>query len=95
MAERIVSLIPAAVLVGLPTAAHSIIDTRERVAVAVATVVQTGDMHNLSGLGPHLDELPSSPGMRLAISAIAAAAVVEDKLPELLPRVIRRAVPTS
>jgi pimeloyl-ACP methyl ester carboxylesterase len=95
VAERIVSLIPAAVLVGLPTAAHSIIDTRERAALAVATVVQTGDMHRLAGLGTELDELPNSPRMRLAISAIAAAAVVEDKLPALLPRVIRRAVPTS
>jgi proline iminopeptidase len=95
VAERIVSLIPGAVLVGLPTAAHSIIDTRERAAFTVAKAVQTGEADKLSGLGPELDELPTSPAMRLAITAIAAAAVVEDKVPALLPRVIRRAAPTS
>ena len=62
MAERIASLIPDAVLVRLPTAGHSVLDTRERAALAVIEAVRNDDIGRLPALAPELDALPGRPG---------------------------------
>lgn len=81
VAEQIASLIPGAVLVRLPTTGHSALDTRERAVIAVAHAVVNGDLERLSAAGPALDALPTRPAMRMLVSAISAAAVVEGALP--------------
>ena len=58
VAERIASLIPGATLVRLPTAGHSVLDTRERAAFAVIEAVRNGDIATLSAMAPALDALP-------------------------------------
>jgi proline iminopeptidase len=82
VAERIVALVPDAVLVPMPTAGHSMLDTRERAALAVIDAVCHGAAEQLSAVAPELDALPGRAGLRLAMSAIAAAAVLESTLPD-------------
>lgn len=84
VADQIASLIPRAVLVRLPTAGHSALDTRERAALAVIQAVWSGDISGLPALAPALDELPENVSMRLMVTAITAAAAVEEKLPAIL-----------
>lgn len=86
VAERIAALIPGAVLVSLPTAGHSVLDTRERAAFAVIEAVRSDGTANLPTLALDLDSLPGQPGLRLLISAISAAAAVESALPSVLHR---------
>ena len=81
VAERVTALVPGAVLVRLPSAAHSIIDFRERAAFEVIAAVQRGGQDTLSLRGDELDGLPTHPVLRLLISAIAAASAVENVLP--------------
>ena len=88
VAERIASLIPGATLVRLPTAGHSVLDTRERAAFAIIDAVRNDDIGRLSG--PELDALPSRPALRMLVSAISAAAAVESALPAAVPRVVQR-----
>jgi proline iminopeptidase len=91
IAERIASLIPGAVLVRLATAAHSVLDTRERAALTIATTVGAGEHYRLAAQAAILDRLPGRPAMRLLVSAIAAAATVEGALPggkTCLPRAL-------
>ena len=90
VADRIASLIPAAVLMRLPTAGHSVLDTRERAAFAVVEAVRNDEIANLPALAPKLDTLPTRPALRLLVSAISAAAAVESALPSALPRAVRR-----
>jgi proline iminopeptidase len=86
IAERIASLIPDAVLVRLATAAHSIIDTRERAAMEVIKAVNAGDHHRLPAQAATLDRLPGRPALRVMVSAIGAAAAIEAVLPTIGPR---------
>lgn len=81
VAQRITSLIPDAVLVTLPTAGHSIVDTRERAALAVMEAASDDDVTRLARLGPVLDALPGRFALRLGVAAIAAAAIAEGALP--------------
>lgn len=90
VAEQIVSLIPDAVLVDLPTAGHSVIDVRERAALDIVEVLYGGDISTLSARGKQLDAVPASLGIRLLIAGLSAAAVVESALPAAIPKVVRR-----
>ena len=88
VAERIASLIPGATLVRLPTAGHSVLDTRERAAFAIIDAVRNDEIGRLSA--PELDALPGRPALRLLVSAISAAAAVESALPAAVPRAMQR-----
>ncbi|MBU3749061.1 MAG: alpha/beta hydrolase [Mycobacterium sp.] len=85
VADRIAELLPAPALVRLPTAGHSILDTRERAALHIAGQVCAGRVGDLPAQGPVLDALPASAELRLMGWAIEAAARVEAALP-LAPR---------
>jgi proline iminopeptidase len=84
VAERVSSLIPVSVLVRLPTAAHSALDTRERAALQIAKAVTDGDITGLPTRGEELDTLPGNTAVRLLVSAIAAAAAIESAVPKSL-----------
>lgn len=90
VADRVAGLIPDATLVRLPTAGHSILDTRERAARQVATVVREGSVGVLKAQGEELDSLPSSPEVRLMELTIDAAARVEGALPAVVQRLVPR-----
>ncbi|MCW2651626.1 MAG: proline iminopeptidase [Mycobacterium sp.] len=90
VAQRIASLIPHAVLVSLPTAGHSILDSRERAAVAIAQAVRDGQIEQLPARAAELDAITGTPAVRLLIGAIRAAVAVEAALPAALPRALQR-----
>lgn len=91
VAERIASLIPGAVLVTLPTAAHSILDSRERAALLIAKMVCDGRTDALGAQGDALDRIPGPSWIRATVAAIGAAATVEAKVPRVVPRLVHRA----
>ena len=93
VAMRIADLVAAPALVRLPTAGHSILDTREQAALRIAGRVCDGRVADLPAQGQELDELPAPPELRLVGWAIEAAARVEGALPAL-PRLLPRP-PTS
>lgn len=90
VADRIAGLVSGAVLVSLPTAGHSILDTREPAALQILTEVCAGRIERLSGQGEELDRLPVRPGLWLMGSAIEVAARIEAVLPVALPRLLPR-----
>ncbi|OFB36604.1 alpha/beta hydrolase [Mycolicibacterium sp. (ex Dasyatis americana)] len=77
VAERIAALVPGAVLVRMPTVAHSVLDTREQAAFAVIRAVRDGAAEQLSATADELDDLPSRGVIRVAVSAIAVATALE------------------
>lgn len=86
VARRIAELIPDAALVTLPTAGHSIVDTRERAALAImeamsGDTVSNEDAARLARLGPVLDALPGTLAVRVGVATIVAAALAEGALP--------------
>lgn len=81
VAREVASLIPGATPVGLPTAGHSVLDTRERAALRIARAVARGDIAGLPSQTAELDELPVNPALRLLFSWVGAAASVERILP--------------
>ena len=87
IAARVAALIPGAVLVTLPTAAHSLHDTRERAALRVAETVFTGresvvpELVGLAGRGAELDALPANASVRLAGVALTAVSTAEQLIP--------------
>jgi proline iminopeptidase len=89
VADLIAELVAAPALVRLPTAGHSILDTRERAALRIAGQVCDGRAGDLPAQGQVLDELPASPELRLLGLAIEAAARVEGVLPAM-PRLLPR-----
>lgn len=89
VARRIADLIPDSVLVVLPTAGHSVIDTRERPALEIVKAVYAGTMHELPGRAAELDAAPSPLPFRLLVWGIGAAAVAESAIPAVLPRAVR------
>jgi proline iminopeptidase len=96
VADRIVSLIPGAVLVRLPTAGHSVLDSREPAALQIAKAVADGEIDALPARAAALDALPGGPAIRLLVAAIDAALAVESVVPAIVPRLMRRdAVATS
>lgn len=93
VAERIADLIPGAALVRLPTAGHSVLDTRERAALRIAADTCAGLTSRLPAQGEALDRLPVAPAVRLMGLAIESAARVEAAVPAALRRLMGR--PTS
>jgi len=89
VAHHIAQLIPDSVLVELPTAGHSVIDTRERAALEVVMAVNAGAMHDLPRRAAELDAAPSLLSVRLLVWAIAAAAAAESAVPSAVPRAVR------
>ncbi|OCB58064.1 alpha/beta hydrolase [Mycobacterium vulneris] len=86
VAERIAALVPDAVLVRMPTVAHSVLDTREQAAFAVIRAVCDGVAEQLSATADELDDLPARGVIRAAVAAIAAATVLEAVMPAGRPR---------
>ncbi|SPM41484.1 hydrolase [Mycobacterium numidiamassiliense] len=83
VAQRVASLIPGAVLVGLPTMGHSALDSRESAALAVARAVTRGETARLAGQESMLDALAPRPAMRLLWKAVEVAAIAEGAMPAL------------
>ena len=81
VAERITGLLPSATLVRLPTAAHSMLDTREDAAVRIITETAGGRPETLSARGEELDALPPGTSARLIQTALTVAAPVAAVLP--------------
>ncbi len=91
VARRIATLIPDAVLVELPTAGHSVIDSRERPATEIVTAVYAGRIGDLPSQSAMLDAEPGAWPFRLLVWGIGAAAVAESVVPSVLPRAVRSA----
>jgi proline iminopeptidase len=90
VAERIASLLPNAVLLMLPSMAHSALDFREPAALAIAGAVWRGEIDRLAAQAPTLDALPARPALRLLWKAIDVAAAAEAVLPVVPPGLVRR-----
>lgn len=82
VADRIVELVPDGTLVRLPTAAHSLLDTRENAALHVITEVVEGRGQALPRQAAELDALPPGVSMR----ALGLALSVAPRLASVLPR---------
>ncbi|MBJ7338002.1 alpha/beta fold hydrolase [Mycolicibacterium sp.] len=95
VADRIVDLIPDAVLVDLPSSGHSIIDTKENSALDVVQSVYAGSISELASRSEELDAAPSPVGVRLLKKAISAAAAAESVVPSVVPRAVRHVTSTS
>ena len=93
VARRVASLLPNAVLLTLPTMAHSALDFREPAALAVAAAVCRGELDGLAAQAPLLDALPARPEVRLLWKAVEVAAAAEQALPT--PALLRRRVRTA
>ncbi|QUR68479.1 alpha/beta hydrolase [Mycobacterium spongiae] len=89
VAERIVTLLPNAVLLALPSMAHSALDFREPAALAIAAAVCRGELDGLAGQAPILDALRARMVVRLLWKAVDVAAAAEGVLPAL-PQLRRR-----
>ena len=94
VAERIVALVPNAVLVKLPTLAHGALDSREPAALAVAGAVCRGEFDGLAERGEALDALPPRPALRLLVKALDVAVAAEATLPTPPRRLVRRLAAT-
>ncbi len=94
VAERIVSLIPDALLVLLPSMAHSALDSRENAALEIAAAVESGQLHELVKDSTTLDTLPERPALRLLTTTIGAAIAIEGALP-LLSALSRNPLPSA
>jgi pimeloyl-ACP methyl ester carboxylesterase len=81
VARRIAGLIPGAVLVELPSAGHSVLDVRERAALAIVAAVRAGAADILPDRAAELDALPAKVVLRLAMSALTAATLAESAVP--------------
>ncbi|MGZ4576310.1 MAG: alpha/beta fold hydrolase, partial [Mycobacterium sp.] len=90
VAERVASLLPNAVLLKLPSMAHSALDFREPTALAIARAVWRGELDELAAQAPALDALPARPEVRLLWKAIELAATIEGALP--VPAPLRRRI---
>jgi pimeloyl-ACP methyl ester carboxylesterase len=83
VAERVVSLLPNAVLLALPTMAHSALDFREPAALTIASTVWRGELDGLAAQAPALDAMPARPPVSLLWKAIEVATAIEHALPAL------------
>jgi proline iminopeptidase len=86
VAQRVASLLPRAVLLPLPTAAHGVLDEREPAALAIAAAVSRGEFDQLGEQAATLDALPPRPAVRLLSKAIDVAITAEHAIPPLLHR---------
>ncbi len=94
VARRVAELIPDSVLVELPTAGHSILDTREQAALQVCLAASGGHVHELGSRSAELDALRANLTIRLLVRGISFAARAESVVPDAVPRVMRQ-TPTS
>lgn len=94
VARRVAELIPDSVLVELPTAGHSILDTREQAALQICLAASGGHVHELGSRSAELDALPANLTIRLLVRGISFAARAESVVPDAVPRVMRQ-TPTS
>lgn len=90
IARRIAGLIPASALVELPTAGHSILDTRERAALRICRAVRDGTIRELPCRAAELDALPANLTVRLMVHAVTLAAKAEAVVPDAVPRAVRQ-----
>ncbi|WP_059017368.1 alpha/beta fold hydrolase [Mycobacterium sp. M26] len=90
VADRVAELIPGSVLVRLDTTGHSVLDSRERAALRIASAVAAGRAASLPAQASALDAMPAPPALRLMVSAIGTAARVEAALPEVVPKLVGR-----
>jgi proline iminopeptidase len=90
VARQVADLIPEATLVTLPSAGHSVLDTRERAALEVIGALRTGAVETLADRGTELDSMPVNPLVRAAVTVIAAASAAESRLPAAVPRIVSR-----
>lgn len=86
VAQRAAALVPGAVLMKLPTMAHSALDFREPAALHIAAAVCRGDLDGLAARAPALDALPPRPSIRLLWKAIEVVAIAEAVVPTLPAR---------
>ncbi len=93
VAQRIADLIPDSVLVELPTAGHSILDTREHAALQICKAVSAGALRELPSRSAELDALSANLSVRLLVRAIAVAARAESVIPDVVPRAVRQVIP--
>ncbi|MCX2934087.1 alpha/beta fold hydrolase [Mycobacterium sp. CVI_P3] len=91
VADRVAGLIPGSVLVRLATTGHSVLDSKERAALRIASVLAAGRQADLPEQAGALDAMPTRPALRLMVSAIGAAARIEAALPEVVPKLVQRA----
>lgn len=85
VAQHVVELIPGAALVELPTAGHSVLDTREHSALEIVSAVYTDKIGELPNRSAELDHNVDLP-VQLLVRGITTAGKVES----LLPRIPRR-----
>ena len=88
VADRVAGLIPGSVLVRLPATGHSVLDSKERAALRIISVVAAGRTASLPGEAASLDAMPAPPALRLLVSAIGTAARIEAALPEVVPKLV-------
>ena len=81
VALRIAELVPTSTMVSLPTAAHSILDSQDEAALRILAAVAGGRAESLPAQADALDRLPAGASIRLARSALAAAARLAAALP--------------
>ena len=82
VADRIVGLLPAPTWVRLPTAAHSMLDTRQDAALRIISEVAGGRAGALSSQGEALDGLPAVAPVRVMAAGLSAL----PRLSAVLPR---------
>ncbi|HPX36065.1 MAG TPA: alpha/beta hydrolase [Mycobacterium sp.] len=82
VADRITELLPDPTRVLLPTAAHSMLDTRQDVALRIIAEVAGGSHEKLAQQAEELDALPVGTSVRMVGTALAGAA----RLAAVLPR---------
>ncbi|QFS93003.1 haloalkane dehalogenase [Mycobacterium sp. THAF192] len=90
IARRVAQLLPDSALVELPTAGHSMLDSRERAALQICRAVCSGAAHELPGRAAELDALPANLTVRLMVRAVTLAARAEAVVPDVLPRAMRQ-----
>lgn len=90
VARQVAELLPDSVLIELPSAGHSILDTRERAALQICRMVCAGSMRELPSRAAELDDLPANLTIRLMVRAITAAARAESVVPDAVPRAVRQ-----
>ena len=81
VADRIAETVPQPALVRLPTAAHSILDTRGQAALRIAADVVAGRASGLPDQSDALDALPVDAAMRAMTAGLTVAAGVAGVLP--------------
>lgn len=85
VADRITELLPDPTRVLLPTAAHSMLDTRQDVALRIIAEVAGGSHEKLAQQAEELDALPVGTSVRMVGTALAGAARLAAVLPPERP----------